>query len=456
MMSLPQDFLDKMQQLLGEEFDEFIKSYDHEKSHGLRLNLLKTSMESFKEKNKLTLDSIPWVEEGFFYKGEERPGKHPYHEAGVYYIQEPSAMSVGAFVEAKPGEKVLDLCAAPGGKSTHVASQLGQKGLLVANEIYPQRAKILSQNIERMGVKNAIVLNETPARLAKHFPLYFDRIVVDAPCSGEGMFRKDVVAQEEWSLENVKLCATRQNEILEEAAKMLKPGGRLVYSTCTFAPEENEQAIAQFISHHPEFEIESVNAYESFKPGRGEWSQIAVEGIEKTYRLWPHYINGEGHYLAVLRKVCGEDVDLKREYVKPLKKDKSLNDFFDFAKDTLKEVPHGDFVLFGSELYLVPEGMLTFDKLKVVRAGWHLGTFKKNRFEPSHALALSLLPEDVKHYVSYPQDSNEIKSYLKGETLSHEGDKGWYLVCVDGYSLGWAKLVNGTLKNHYPKGLRWM
>lgn len=206
-MSLPKDFLDKMQKLLGDEYDLFINSYEQEKSLGLRVNTLKTSLDQFKQLSSFDLKSIPWVKEGYFYQQEDRPGKHPYHEAGVYYIQEPSAMSVGVFVEASPGEKVLDLCAAPGGKSTHVASQLGQEGLLIANEIYPQRAKILSQNIERMGIKNAIVLNESPDKLAKHFPLYFDRIVVDAPCSGEGMFRKDEVAQEEWSLENVEICA---------------------------------------------------------------------------------------------------------------------------------------------------------------------------------------------------------------------------------------------------------
>ena len=250
-MSLPKDFLDKMKTLLNEEYDAFIASYEQEKSLGLRLNTLKTSMTQFEGLNPFHLKSIPWVKEGYFYQQAERPGKHPYHEAGVYYIQEPSAMSVGTFVEAVPGEKVLDLCAAPGGKSTHVASQLQQEGLLITNEIYPQRAKILSQNIERMGIKNAIVLNESPQKLAKHFPVYFDRIVVDAPCSGEGMFRKDEVAQEEWSLENVEICANRQQDILEEAAKMLKPGGRIVYSTCTFAPEENEQAIAKFIKNHP-------------------------------------------------------------------------------------------------------------------------------------------------------------------------------------------------------------
>lgn len=455
-MSLPKDFLDKMQTLLKEEYEAFINSYEQEKSLGLRVNTLKTTLDQFETLNKFDLKSIPWVPEGYFYQQADRPGKHPYHEAGVYYIQEPSAMSVGTFVEAVPGEKVLDLCAAPGGKSTHVASQLQQEGLLITNEIYPQRAKILSQNIERMGIKNAVVVNESPQKLAKHFPSYFDRIVVDAPCSGEGMFRKDEVAQEEWSLENVRICADRQADILEEAATMLKPGGRIVYSTCTFAPEENEQAIGAFIESHPEFKIESMKAYEGFKPGRREWSNSEAEGIEETYRLWPHYIHGEGHYVAVLRKT--EDAEFKepkRQYVKPLNDKKKIQEFLMFAKVALVEVPKGDYVLFGDQLYIVPEEMLTFDKLKVVRAGWHLGTMKKNRFEPSHALALSLSPQDVKHSISFKADSDEIRAYLRGETIPFEGEKGWYLICVDGYSLGWAKLANNMLKNHYPKGLRW-
>lgn len=456
-MSLPKDFLDKMQKLLGDEYDLFINSYEQEKSLGLRVNTLKTSLDQFKQLSSFDLKSIPWVKEGYFYQQEDRPGKHPYHEAGVYYIQEPSAMSVGVFVEASPGEKVLDLCAAPGGKSTHVASQLGQEGLLIANEIYPQRAKILSQNIERMGIKNAIVLNESPDKLAKHFPLYFDRIVVDAPCSGEGMFRKDEVAQEEWSLENVEICANRQQGILEEAAKMLKPGGRIVYSTCTFAPEENEQAISTFIMNHDEFEIEEVTAYAGFKPGRREWTGNDVDGIEKTYRLWPHHIQGEGHYVAVLRKKQDlEFVEPKRKYVTAVKDVKKLKEFLDFAKETLIELPKGQYVLFGDQLYIVPNEMLTFEGLKVVRAGWHLGTIKKNRFEPSHALALTLNIADVKYSVSFEANSAEIKSYLQGETLPYEGSKGWHLVCVDNYSLGWTKLANNMLKNHYPKGLRWV
>ncbi|CAM5193217.1 NOL1/NOP2/sun family putative RNA methylase OS=Ureibacillus acetophenoni OX=614649 GN=SAMN05877842_10619 PE=3 SV=1 [Ureibacillus acetophenoni] len=236
-MNLPEPFLLKMKNLLQDEFEAIIQSYDDEKSHALRVNTLKIDIDEFLHKNPFTLERIPWVETGFFYTHNDRPGKHPYHESGLYYIQEPSAMAVGEFVDPKPGERVLDLCAAPGGKTTHLASKMKGEGFLLSNEIHPARAKILSQNVERMGIKNTVVTNETPERLAERFPSFFDRILVDAPCSGEGMFRKDEEAREHWSLENVEICASRQIDILKSAATMLKPGGRLVYSTCTFSPE---------------------------------------------------------------------------------------------------------------------------------------------------------------------------------------------------------------------------
>ena len=402
------------------------------------------------------LQPVPWIDNAFEYEDSVSPAKHPYYFAGMYYLQEPSAMTPANLLPIEPGDKVLDLCAAPGGKATELGAKLNHTGLLVANDISNSRAKALLKNIELFGIPNVLVTSEPPEKLAGKFPAFFDKILIDAPCSGEGMFRKDEVAQEEWSLENVRICADRQADILEEAATMLKPGGRIVYSTCTFAPEENEQAIGAFIESHPEFKIESMKAYEGFKPGRREWSNSEAEGIEETYRLWPHYIHGEGHYVAVLRKTeNAEFKEPKRQYVKPLNDKKKIQEFLMFAKVALVEVPKGDYVLFGDQLYIVPEEMLTFDKLKVVRAGWHLGTMKKNRFEPSHALALSLSPQDVKHSISFAADSDEIRAYLRGETIPFEGEKGWYLICVDGYSLGWAKLANNMLKNHYPKGLRW-
>ena len=455
MMSLPQDFLDKMQQLLGEEFDEFIKSYDHEKSHGLRLNLLKTSMESFKEKNKLTLDSIPWVEEGFFYKGEERPGQHPYHEAGVYYIQEPSAMSVGAFVEAKPGEKVLDLCAAPGGKSTHVASQLGQKGLLVANEIYPQRAKILSQNIERMGVKNAIVLNETPARLAKHFPLYFDRIVVDAPCSGEGMFRKEPSVMKSWVEHGNDYFVKLQQEITSYALKMLRPGGMLLYSTCTFSPLEDEQIVSRMLKEDPDLELVEPEWYEGFDHGHPEWSDNNQE-LTKCVRIWPHRMKGEGHFLALLKKK-GESSRLKERQTEKAKMPQEL---FDFLQTVKKPLALDRLEIRQEKVFVHPDCRRDLKGLRIMRSGLLLGECLKNRFEPSQALAMALRADEYPNVLYLSREDDRVIRYLKGETIDLKDEesveKGWVLICVDNYPLGFGKAAGGSVKNKYLAGWRWM
>jgi len=454
-MELPRDFLEKMTGLLGNEFKQFLKSYEENRAQGLRVNTLKVSLEEFQRISPFTLSKIPWVKEGFYYEEEDRPGKHPYHDAGLYYIQEPSAMAAAELLDPQPGEKVLDLCAAPGGKTTHIATKMKQQGFLLTNEIHPARARILSQNVERMGITNAVVTNETPARLAARFPGYFDRIMVDAPCSGEGMFRKDPEARTEWSPENVDLCSTRQQEILENAAVMLRPGGRLVYSTCTFSPEENEGTISQFLRQNTDFTIEEVQVYEGFNRGRADWVSEPAARIENTIRIWPQRVQGEGHYLAVLRKTDGEEKQGRRKYPKTVSDQKLLKSFFDFAEDTLQETPKGEFLLFGDQLYIIPREMLALDQLKVIRPGWHLGTIKKNRFEPSHALALALKGDQVKRVWSLEKDARDMLAYLKGESLTADGPKGWYLIEVDGYSIGWGKLSDHVLKNHYPKGLRW-
>lgn len=452
-MQLPQDFKERMQNMLGDEFEAFLKSYELDRAQSLRVNTLKVAKEDFIGLNAFKLRQIPWVKEGFYYNQEDRPGKHPYHEAGLYYIQEPSAMSVATLAEVVPGERILDLCAAPGGKSTQLAAALGGKGMLISNEIHPARAKILAQNIERMGIPNAIVTNETPQNLAKRFPGFFDRIVVDAPCSGEGMFRKDEEARSHWSVQNVEMCAERQAEILDCAATMLRPGGRIVYSTCTFAPEENELSIVGFLETHPEFHIKQVAAYEGFAPGRPEWAE-GVEEVKYTFRLWPHLLDGEGHYAAVLEKAGDEKAREITEKLPAIDRN-AWQSYEVFAKENLVKQPEGYPVLFGEQLYLLPYA-LPLKGLKVVRAGLHLGTCKKNRFEPSHALALALKPEEVRHTCQLTREDPRVGAYLKGETITVEGEKGWHLVCVDGYSLGWGKLSGNVLKNHYPKGLRWM
>lgn len=484
---LPEKFLERMQNMLGEEYPAFLESLSGKRYRALRLNPLKTRIQEGKEKLPFTLSPVPWTKNGFYYEEEEQPGKHPYHEAGLYYIQEPSAMapvpclmeeraSVAAIPErqeehvsaaaiperqeepATPG-RVLDLCAAPGGKSTQIAEYMRGHGMLITNEINPQRAKILSENIERMGISNAIVLNETPESLSKRFIAFFDRILVDAPCSGEGMFRKNDNAGEEWSEENVALCTERQDGILDCAATMLKPGGRLVYSTCTFAPAEDEGSVSRFLETHPDF------------------------CLEKEERLMPHKIKGEGHFLAVLHREGGQLSSAATAGTEKSLTLKDCREFLDFAKEALtipaEELTEGKILLrFGEQLYLAPAETPSLRGLKVLRPGLHLGTVKKNRFEPSHALALFLKKEQVVHAVNLACDGTAVRKYLEGQTLTigegcdvemadimtrgsmaaEQADvsllKGWCLVCVDGYSLGWGKAAGAVLKNHYPKGLR--
>lgn len=450
MSNLPEDFLCRMRRMLGDQYEDFLTGYDKDREYGLRRNPLKAGTEEF-EKLDFGLRSVPWAEEGYYYDSAARPGRHPYHEAGVYYIQEPSAMSVAELLEVKPGDRVLDLCAAPGGKSTQLAGKMHGEGLLVSNEIMPARAKILSQNIERFGASNVVVLNEPSDRLADRFEGFFDKIIVDAPCSGEGMFRKDDNAADEWSSEQVDICAERQLMIIKNAARMLKAGGVMVYSTCTFAPQENEGVISRFIQSDNEFTIQKCNVYEGFDHGHGEWIDNPCDGIEDTIRLWPHKLGGEGHYAAKLKKADG----INREYglYNNYNKKTDILEYKAFSKEFLnvKEDKEG-FMMFGDQLYRIPKEMININGLKVVRPGLHLGTNKKNRFEPAHALALSLSSQDVVNCINLTVD--EALRYLHGETLECEDQKGWTLVMVDGFSLGWGKCVNGTLKNHYPKGLR--
>lgn len=475
---LPEQFLYRMQGMLGEEYPAFLNSFSEEKYRALRLNALKYAGDGENAAQRLApgsrsagqnagdispfhLTPVSWAENGYYYEKDDLPGKHPYHEAGVYYIQEPSAMAPVTLLEPQPGEYILDLCAAPGGKSTQIAAMMRGEGLLVTNEIHPARARILSENIERMGIRNACVTNETPQHLAQVFPEYFDRILVDAPCSGEGMFRKNEVACEEWSLENVELCGKRQDEILECAAQMLRPGGRLVYSTCTFAPIENEGSISRFLRKHPEFSIMEIDKKGLGLEGDGvpEFSDDGEDifGLRGTLRLWPHRIKGEGHYAAVLVKEGEVPADYHAIPLHGIQtgiSEKELGEYPAFAKEFLCGELTGSYVKFGDNIYLIPENMPNLKGLKVLRPGLHIGTLKKNRFEPSHALALALAPEEAKAVWDLRSAESMVEAYLKGQTFAAEGQKGWYLICVDGFSLGWGKLAGGVMKNHYPKGLR--
>lgn len=474
-MYLPEAFQKKMKAILGEEYDDFLAGFEKPRHYGLRVNTAKITVEEFKELVPFHLTQIPWVENGFYYEEEDAPTRHPYYYAGLYYIQEPSAMTTASRLPVGPGERVLDLCAAPGGKATELGAKLFGEGLLVANDISASRVKALLKNIEVMGIPNSFLLNEVPAKIAEQFPAYFDKILVDAPCSGEGMFRKNEAACEEWNPENVRLCAERQDGILDCAASMLAPGGRIVYSTCTFAPAENEGSMTRFLLRHPEFHIVEVKKAEGMSAGVPEWAyfgekmgQVLPE-IAQTIRLWPQHLKGEGHYLAVLEKegtlrqgYCrnGEEKGIPAKDLKV--PGKGIVEFLDFAKDTFDPQTlaglekNGTYLKFGDQLYLAPKGMPSVKGLKVLRPGLHLGTVKKNRMEPSHALALALKKEQVRYTADLASDGEVIRGYLNGGTFSYEGEKGWYLIMADGFSSGWGKLAGGIMKNHYPKGLRKM
>ena len=438
----PIEFEAKLRALLGAEYDRFLASYDRPRAVGLRLNPRKAAA---LPPLPFALTPVPWAQNGYYYDGAARPGLHPYHDAGVYYLQEPSAMAPAALLDAQPGERVLDLCAAPGGKTTQLAAAMAGKGLLVSNEIHPKRAKILSQNVERLGIANALVLNETPARLAERFAGWFDRVLVDAPCSGEGMFRKEAAAVTDWSAETVRMCAARQLEILCCAAAMLRPGGRLVYSTCTFSPEENEGVISAFLKQNPAFSVEPVDA-PWFAPGRPEWVEDPAPGLAHTFRLWPHLLRGEGHFAAVLRRT-GSGSAGAAALQRP---DGMPKEAADFAAQ-LPPLPEGQPLLFGQRVYWAPPGLPELWGLRVLRAGLELGEVRKGRFEPAQALA-QWLPGAAQTQ-SLAADSDALQRYLRGETIPTTCS-GWTLVQVDGFSLGWGKGSGGVLKNHYPKGLR--
>ena len=439
---LPEQFLSRLQRQLGDEYDAYLSSLDRPRAVALRFNPLKS--DHFPPL-PFVGEPVPWAEHGYYYDPDSRPGLHVWHEAGLYYLQEASAMAPVMLLDPQPGELICDLCAAPGGKTTQIAAKMQGRGLLVCNEINPKRARILSRNIERMAVPNALVLNHHPSDLERHFSGVFDRVLVDAPCSGEGMFRKEEAAVTDWSPETVAMCAARQGEILKTAAKLLRPGGRLVYSTCTFAPEEDEGAISEFLKLHPDFSIESVSA-PALSPGRPDLIDDPAPGLANTFRLWPHHQHGEGHYAAVLRKAGDEASPLL-----PSASGKPPKEWLDFARSMEITLPEGKPVSFGSSLFWAPPELPELKGLKVLRPGLELGECKKGRFEPAHALALWLRTCAQVH--SCAPDDPRIAAYLHGEVIPSP-QKGWCLVTAGDLSIGWGKGDGRVLKNHYPKGLR--
>ena len=446
-MPLPTAFCERMNALLGAEAGDFFASLDRPRAHGLRLNTLRCAPQDNPAHRYFSLEPVPWCPDGYYYPPTDKPGKHPLYEAGLYYIQEPSAMAVGALAAPQPGEWVLDLCAAPGGKTSHLAQTAG---FVLANEIHPARAKVLAQTVERMGLVNVAVTNEGPERLAKRLPEAFDCVVVDAPCSGEGMFRKDMGAADEWDPDAPSRCADRQDTILAQAAELVRPGGRLVYSTCTFAPEENEGTVSRFLAQHPGFHIRPAAGYPWFSPGRPDWVEGVGEELRDCLRLWPHKLRGEGHFCAVLvREGEGPRMQPPLQRTEPLPPPAAT-----FWADVFPGIAAPESAVYGDRVWLYPSAQPALDGLKVVRAGVEAGTLKKGRFEPAHALALACDPRTACRRLALRADEQAAVRYLCGETLPTQGENGWTLVCADGFALGWGKAVDGVVKNHYPKGLR--
>lgn len=458
MEQLPSAFLARMKDMLGEEYSAFLNSYDSQRKFGLRVNTLKLSSQEFAEIAPFQLTPIPWVSNGFFYGKEDRPSRHPFYPAGLYYLQEPSAMTPASRLDITPGEYVLDLCAAPGGKATELAARLQGKGLLVANEISASRAKALLRNLELSGVTNALVTNETPKRLAGYFPEFFHKILVDAPCSGEGMFRKDPDVAKTWDEERPPYFGKLQQEIIQQAISMLKPGGLLMYSTCTFSPDENEGLISYVLEQFPEMELLDMEDYPGFTPGNPRWGNGDTR-LLKTRRIFPHHMDGEGHFLALLKKKGTLESAPFTQIPCALKKEeKKLVEEF-FASLSIPVDWNGIEARNGFVYRLPSASTGSLKGLKFLRYGLFLGELKKNRFEPSQSLAMALkdVPQTSKISLN-PQDSR-LTAYLRGETFSlEEGEcsspKGWKLICAEGFPVGWGKVVGNTVKNKYPSGWR--
>lgn len=449
MKDLPIEYKKRMKTLLGDEYESYEKALLEPPVRAFRVNTDKISLDEFEKINVFSSEKIPYVENGF-YLNYDKIGNHPYHHAGMIYVQEPAAMAPAECIDINPDWKILDMCAAPGGKSTQLKNKLGENGLLVSNEIIPSRCKILTGNIERLGLNNVVTTCMDTVRLAKTFPKTFDMIMVDAPCSGEGMFRKEEIAIDEWSLDNVKKCAERQAEILENAAVSLKNGGYIVYATCTFSLEENEMTIDSFLQRHPDFEIVKVKSSVSENSADGIFFEgCKCENISFARRFYPHKNKGEGQFAAVLHNT-NEPSDYRNIPVKSNTKiDKTVTDFLE---DVLTEYKKENVLIYnGNPVYFTPD--FEVSKGTAFSCGITIGEIRKNYIQPHHQFFMAM-GKYFKRKIELSPDSEEIKKYLHGEEISADCNNGWAVVTVNGCSVGGAKIVNGRAKNHYPKGLR--
>jgi 16S rRNA C967 or C1407 C5-methylase (RsmB/RsmF family)/NOL1/NOP2/fmu family ribosome biogenesis protein len=485
---IPPAFLTRMQRFLGPEYPDFLAALDEKPVSGLRVNTLKLPPEEFSRISPFPLGPpVDWCSSAFHLpdsaeidgnkkngsKNPLEPGKHPFHLAGLYYLQDPSAMSAAELLKPCPGERVLDLAASPGGKTTALAALMKGQGLLVANEIKEKRLGHLLVNVERWGAPNVVVTNETPERLVDHFGAFFDRVLVDAPCSGEGMFRKDMGARRDWSINMVTGCALRQRNILRIAAKLVRPGGYLLYSTCTFAPEEDEGVVANFLSEFTDYEIIPLPLFSGFMQGRPDWLEgvppsksrrnrrtsesLIFESLKNAVHLFPHRLTGEGHFACLLKRAHVAPTRYQpgalfdHQFSLPTKRTIGL--WERFSGEYLRaDFPEEDLRLLGDRLYLVTPGLPDMRGLRVSLPGIWLGNIKKDRFEPAHPLALYLRKDQAVNNLDLPESGPEIAAFLRGESLQSEGPSGWTLVCVDGWPLAWGKRVQGTVKNHLPRG----
>lgn len=465
MTALPERFLLQMKkQLDEEEYQAFLQSYDAPSLAGLRINTSKISPEEWRQRAPFATTPVPWIHNGFSYDPQKsKPSKDVYYHCGLFYLQEPSAMTPASRLPVQPGDRVLDLCAAPGGKATELGARLLGRGCLVANDISASRANGLLKNLELNGIPNGVVTVEEPKKLASRFPLYFDKILVDAPCSGEGMFRRDPSMVNSWEEKDDSYYVPIQRTILTHAVSMLRPGGKLLYSTCTFSQKEDEENILWLLQEYPQLHLIEMEGYQGFSKG-------LLPGTEQCVRIWPHCMEGEGHFLALLEKraddehldidFCLENKDFKHSASRPSKslfKSKDFREFWKFLKDCSYPVPETDLRLIKDGIYLLPEGFQQPAGIRVLRSGLLLGTMKKERFTPSQAFAMALNIHQYRNTISFTREDPRIQRYLKGETIFLDDGitaSGWQLVCVDGYPLGWAKGNKDSLKNKYAPGWR--
>lgn len=444
-IQLPENYIQQMKELLKDDFEAYMQSFEQERYYGLRINTNKISVEDFLKISPFPLEPIPWTDNGFYYPGDQKPAKHPYYYAGLYYLQEPSAMLPAQILPIEEGEYVLDTCAAPGGKSTELAAKLQNTGLLLSNDISTSRCQGLIKNLELSGSYNTWVCSEDLIDLSKRFAETFDKILVDAPCSGEGMFRKEPHLISSWQERDDTYYPPIQKDILSCAVDMLKPGGKIVYSTCTFSIKENEEVIQDVLQRHSDLHLVPISKMPGFASG---------VGMEECVRLYPHKIKGEGHFVALLQKEGNAPKKIgKRENI-------SLPEYFkEFLQMCSFDFSKGCFSIKNDKIIWSPQQLSEQKRWRLLRSGLICGEIKKNHFEPSQAFALALKKEEFKNTADLSVDDPRVIKYLKGETIDIKNQdttsKGWILVCVDGFPLGFGKIDKGIIKNKYAKGWRW-